>query len=118
MEAVTQWLNSLPVSGTEWIFVILFVVLDVGLGTFKAWSTGTISSSIARQGVMHKMGYFGAMALCTLIDFAQEFLNLGFQTPTLTICAVMICLTEAFSVCEHIQEMNPDIDFSFLKRGE
>lgn len=118
MEAVTLWLNSVPVSNVEWIITICFICLDVLLGTVHAWLTNSISSSKARNGVMHKMGYLGAMLLCSLIDAAQSYLDLGFAAPTLAICTVMICLTEIFSICEHITEMNPDINLGFLEKSK
>lgn len=115
MENILNFLNSMPMQGTEWIITTCFIVLDVLVGTCHAWATKTISSVKARQGVMHKMGFLGAMLLCTLIDVAQAFLDLGFVAPTLTLCCIMICLTEVFSICEHIQEMNPEINLHFLE---
>lgn len=118
MEAVTLWLNSVPASGVEWLLALAFIVLDVIIGTCHAWATNTISSTKARQGIMHKMGYLGAMLLCTLIDIAQGYLNLGFSAPTLAVCSIMICLTEIFSICEHIEAMNPDINLRFLEQNK
>lgn len=115
---IMRWLNSIPMQGAEWIITLCFIALDVLVGTCRAWANKTISSTKARQGVMHKMGFLGALLLCTLIDTAQGFLDLGFVAPTLTICCIMICLTEIFSICEHIQKMNPEIDLHFLEINE
>lgn len=104
--------------GIEWLIALCFIALDVLIGTCKAWAKGEISSKVARQGVMHKMGFIGALALCTLIDFSQRYLDLGFSVPTLAACVIMVSLCECYSIMEHIQDMNPDINLRFLKGND
>lgn len=115
IDTVTQWLTEIPIDAALWCVVMAFIILDVLVGTVKAFITHTVSSEKARKGVLHKMGFIGAMLLCTCIDIAQGVADLGFTVPTLTVCAVMIILCEIFSLCEQIHEMNPDINLSFLE---
>lgn len=102
-------------TGFQWGITLCFIGLDVALGTVKAFLTGTVSSQKARQGVMHKLGFVGAMTLCALIDVAQTQLDLGFRAPVFLTCCVMICLCEIFSICEHLNDMNPQINLNFLQ---
>lgn len=118
IETISSWLQSVPVDSALWILVLVFIVLDVVAGTVKAIITKTVSSEKARKGVMHKMGYIFAMLMCTFIDIAQSIADLGYTVPLLEVCAVMICITEIFSLCEHIKELNPDIKLDFLHTKE
>lgn len=114
IETVSSWLQSVPLDSALWVLVLVFIVLDVVAGTVKAIITKTVSSEIARKGVMHKMGYILAMLMCTLIDIAQTITDLEYTVPLLKLCTGMICTAEIFSLCEHIKELNPDIKLNFL----
>lgn len=114
IEIVAHWLQTIPTDTALWCVVLVFIALDVIVGTVKAWLTGTISSEKARKGVMHKTGFIVVMTLCTLIDIAQNVADIGFSVPVLGACSVMIICCEIFSLCEHIQQLNPDIDLKFL----
>lgn len=118
IETITGWLASMQTDTALWILVLLFISLDVILGTVKAWSKGEISSKKARQGVMHKMGFIGAMLLCNLVDIAQGIADFGYQVPVTLLCAIMIVTCEVMSICEHVQEMNPGIDLRFLESAK
>lgn len=121
VEWLTGLLESWPQDVTLWAVVMVFVALDVVLGTVKAWITRTLSSSKAREGILHKMGFLGAMLLCTLIDVVQGLSigpELGFTVPVSLLCAAMIVMCEVMSICEHIKDMNPEIDLKFLDRLE
>lgn len=121
VEWLTGLLESWPQDVTLWAVVMVFVALDVILGTVKAWITRTLSSSKAREGILHKMGFLGAMLLCTLIDVVQGLSigpELGFTVPVSLLCTTMIVMCEVMSICEHIKDMNPEIDLKFLDRLE
>lgn len=118
IDNIGSWLANLPLDAALWLVVIVFIAFDVILGTVKAWSKKELSSSIARQGVMHKMGFLAAMLLCSIIDIAQNVADFGYSVPTTLLCAVMIVACEIMSICEHIAEMNPDINLEFLKKHE
>lgn len=119
IDILSHWLASLPTDEALWILVLVFIFLDVVLGTFRAALNHNLSSTIARQGIMHKIGFIGAMFLCNLIDVAQGVGNigemLGYTVPVTALCAAMIITCEVISICESIQAMNPNIDLKFLK---
>ncbi len=115
IDVIAHWLMGLPTDSALWLIVVVFILLDVFLGTLKAFLTSTLSSKVARTGIMHKMGFLGAMLLCNIIDIAQCVGDFGFQVPVSGLCAVMIVACEVMSICEHIQELNPDINLDFLE---
>lgn len=118
IETITELLKTIPSDCTFWIITCVFIALDVIVGTTKAIITKTVSSEKARQGVMHKTGFIFVMLLCSCIDIAQQIIDLGFQIPLLGAATFMICATEIFSIAEHIKELNPDINLSFLQHKE
>lgn len=118
IDALTGMLQTLPTDAALWLVVCVFIALDVILGTVKAAMTKTLSSSIARQGIMHKIGFIGALLLCNFVDIAQGVADFGFQVPVSGLCAVMIVACEVLSICEHIHELNPDIDLAFLEKSK
>ena len=122
IEQIINWIQTIPINSACWILVITFIGLDVVIGTFKAYITKTISSAKARQGLMHKTSFIGALLLCNLIDIAQSITvikdALGFTIPISTLCSIMIISCEIMSICEHIKELNPDIKLDFLKKED
>lgn len=118
IDYLTHWLTTLPTDEALWVLVLVFIALDVILGTIRAALKHELSSEKARQGVMHKMAFIGVMFLCNLIDVAQGVGHLGemlgYTVPVTALCAVMIITCEIISVCENIQAMNPNIDLKFL----
>lgn len=114
IDAIVGWLESIPWDSALWVVVLIFIALDVLVGTVQAILTKTVSSEKARKGVLHKMGFITAMLICTFIDIAQQIADIGYSVPVLGFCAVMIIVCEIFSLCEHAKEMNPDIKLDFL----
>lgn len=118
IETIGNWIQTIPSDAAAWAAIAVFIALDVILGTVKAAIRKELSSAKARQGLMHKAGFVGAMLLCNLIDIVQRSFDLGYSVPLTTGCAVMICACEIMSICEHIQELNPEINLSFLKKHD
>ena len=122
LEIISQWLQSIPTNSACWLLITLFIILDVVLGTIKAYLNKSLSSEVARKGVMHKIGFFGSMLLCNLIDLAQGITPikdaLGVQIPTSIVCACMIILCEIMSIYENVKELNPNVDLEFLDDKE
>lgn len=119
LETISQWLQSIPINSACWLLITSFVLLDFITGTLKAFFNNELSSTKARQGIMHKVGFFGSMLLCNLIDIAQSITiikdTLGFTVPLSTICAVMIISCEIMSIYENVKAMNSQIDIDPLK---
>lgn len=111
----------MPTDEALWVLVLMFITLDVMLGTIRAVINHELSSTIARQGTMHKMGFIGAMLLCNIIDIAQGIGHvnemLGYAVPVTALCTTMIISCESISIAESIQAMNPNIDLKFLDKS-
>ena len=121
LDPITKWLISIPTDEALWVLVLMFITLDVMLGTTRAAINRELSSTMARQGIMHKMGFIGAMLLCNIIDIAQGIGHvnemLGYAVPVTALCTTMIISCESISIAENIQAMNPDIDLKFLDKN-
>lgn len=122
LDIISSWVQSLPVNSACWLLVVLFVVLDFALGTIKSYLNKSLDSRIMREGIMHKIGFFGALILCNLIDIAQSVAAfdsiLGFSVPVSIVCSAMIIICEIMSVYENIKAMNPDVKLDFLEKDE
>lgn len=101
-----------------YLITFAFILLDILTGVTQALKNKTLSSVIMREGIYHKLGYVLIMALAALIEYGVLYLDLGFTTPIIAPCAVMICLTETISVAENLERINPELAehgfFTFL----
>ena len=86
-----------------------FIALDFVTGLIKALETRTFTSTKMRQGLFHKAGLILCMILGFLVDYAQEYLDLGITVPVAAAICVYICLTEITSVIENVCKINPQI---------
>lgn len=87
----------------------LFIFMDILTGVVQAIKNKTLSSTIMREGLYHKLGYVLTVALGGLCEWGIIFLDLGFTTPLVMPICVLICLTETLSIIENISRINPDL---------
>ena len=78
--------------------LVLLVALDVLGGLIQAFYEKRLNSSIMRQGLIRKTGYFAAIALAVLVDRALFQSAPAFRTLVLS----YLCVNEALSVLEHL----------------
>ena len=62
-----------------------------------------------RKGLYHKFGSIMLVVLAYLIDYAQRYVDLGFQVPIAAGVCVYIILMELGSIVENIGKINPDL---------
>lgn len=103
-----------------WIFCFL---LDYLSGTAAARKAGEWSSSIAREGVWHKLGEIFAVLVAALCDIALKIvvssgLDLGFELPTLITPIVLLwyIITELGSIAENAEKMGAPVP-KWIKNG-
>lgn len=91
-------------------FVLAFIALDVVTGFAKAAHNREISSTAMRQGLYHKVGMIGALALAYLCQLATIALDLpeGFNAVYAGV-AVYLVLVEVASVLENLCELSPEL---------
>lgn len=90
------------------------MVLDMATGLAKGAASGALDSKKMREGLWHKAGFAGLVALAYMLQIAQGFMDLGMEVPTVAAVCVFIVLTEAVSICENLCELNPAIASSPL----
>lgn len=86
------------------------VILDVIFGISNALMTKNFSSTVLRDGIVHKLSEFGIIAVGVIVDgllFAG--LDLGFNGPVLAFFLLALIVMELGSIMEILAEMNPEL---------
>ncbi len=91
------------------LLTCLFIVFDSIAGNISAVANHVWKSSEMRKGLYHKFGSIMLVTLAYLIDYAQKFVDLGFQVPVASGVCVYIILMELGSIIENIGKINPDL---------
>lgn len=101
------------VENMDYILVpLLFTLADIVSGVACVLAkdgVGGLSSSKAREGLIHKVSFIMILALGVLIDYAETRVNLGITIPVGGIFAAYISATELVSIYENIRSINPDL---------
>ena len=96
--------------------VCMFVVMDLATGITQAIANKTLDSSKMRAGLWHKCGFIMAIILASLVEWAMQFIDLGFTLPLFVPVCVFIILTEIVSIFENICLLSPELANSKLAR--
>lgn len=107
--------------GLPFCAVLVFVALDVVFGFAGAVVNKEVSSQKMREGVGHKLGIIGAIALAMVVEACCDYVDLGIDVPVVGATAAYLVLMEAWSVCENLVKMNPELEslpvFSLIKKA-
>lgn len=98
----------------DWhVYVLIFalIVIDYVLGVVGAVISKTFSSSVMRQGLIHKFTYLVAIVIAEIIVLLSGYLDLGFDfgDAIVGLVCVWISLTEIGSILENIVKINPKL---------
>ena len=85
----------------------VMMVLDVIVGFAGAIKHKDVQSGKLRDGLWHKAGFVGIIALAYVIQYAAQFVDLGFEVPTVIAVCAYVILTEIVSVFENLCVLNP-----------
>lgn len=88
---------------------LALVVLDIVTGTVAAGMNGTLSSKVARMGLMHKSAYLMCIALANILDNAQTIVDLGLGVHLQDLACYYIIICETLSIVENIAKINPEL---------
>lgn len=93
------------------IYMILCasVILDIATGIAQAVANQSLDSTVLRNGLFHKLSYFFAVMLALLLEWACNYLDLGFSIELFIPLAAYIVITESISVLENIVRLNPEL---------
>lgn len=97
----------------------VMMVLDIITGLAGAAKENAVQSGRMREGLWHKAGYFGLIALAAAYEVATVWINfevaeLGIgmtapEIPAVTAVCAFVVLTEVVSIVENLCVLNPDI---------
>lgn len=96
----------------DWFMVVsalLFVCFDFLTGIIKAIKNKNVSSSVMREGLLHKVAFVLIIILAIMCEAAMTHLDLGITVPLIAPVCVYIILTEVASILENIGEINPEL---------
>ena len=98
----------------DWhVYVLIFalIVIDYVLGVICAVINKTFSSSVMRQGLVHKFTYLVAIVIAEIIVLLSGYFDLGFDfvDAIVGLVCVWISLTEIGSILENIVKINPKL---------
>lgn len=86
-----------------------FMLLDILTGLVKAFKEKKYTSTVMREGLFHKCALILCIVFGLLVDYAQEFMDLGVTAPITMVICVYICLMECGSIIENISGINHEI---------
>lgn len=92
-----------------YIVTACFIALDMITGLIKAIKEKAYCSSIMREGLFHKSGSILCIAFGVLVDYAQNYLDLGVSVPVAVSICAYICIMEIGSIIENVVTINPEI---------
>lgn len=92
------------------VFCLAFILADYVTGVIKAVKQKALDSSKMREGLWHKLGFIGAMALGYGCQLACNFSILpdSFGAIFGAVC-VYVYITEAISIFENLCELSPEL---------
>lgn len=93
---------------------LALIGLDIGTGVLGAIVNGTLSSKVARQGLMHKSAYLACILLALILDNAQLIIDLQMPVNLQKLACGYICMVEVFSITENLAIINPELRDSRL----
>lgn len=104
----------MPMGAIDWhvyALILALVVIDYVLGVTKSVISKAFSSSVMRQGLVHKATYLVVIILAEIVVMLSGYLDLGFQyAGVLTgLVCVWISITEIGSILENVVAINPDL---------
>lgn len=91
------------------LITFCFITLDFITGMIKAIKEKNFNSSKMREGLINKIGSIMIIILGYLIDYTQNFVDLGFTIPVSNAIDTYIILMEIGSIVENVGKINPNI---------
>lgn len=94
--------------------VAAFVVMDLVTGVLQAVANKTLDSTKMRAGLWHKCGFIMIVILASLVEWAMQFVDIGFTLPLFVPVCVFLILTEIVSIFENVCKLSPELANSKL----
>ena len=91
------------------VIPLIMMCFDVLSGVIKAIKQKELSSTKAREGLYHKMGFVILLLFSLFLTYSQSYINLGIDIPILQATAIYICCTELISTLENLRQISPEL---------
>ena len=91
------------------VVVMIFVVLDYATGVINAALKKQVSSEKMRTGLARKFTYIIVLFVALVVEYAAQWLDMGFTLPVYIPVCVAIALIELTSVLENCTKINPSL---------
>lgn len=98
-EVITNIISVINDSKTAFIICSVMIVADTVSGYIKAFKTKTYNSTINRDGIAKKMGWF----LMLFLGIAVEYI--AHTNVLILIVAFNCCITEFMSIIENLYDL-------------
>ena len=96
--------------------VTAFIAMDLVTGVMQAVANKALDSTKMRAGMWHKCGFIMIIILAALVEWAMQFIDLGFTLPLFVPVCVFIILTEIVSIFENVCKLSPELANSKLAK--
>lgn len=100
------------------VIVLVFAFLDIISGTLKAFKLNTFSSSLMREGLMHKAATMLVMVCAGVCDVFRTGagVELPFGAGIVDAFGVVVIVMEICSILENCIDVNPELGNMKLMR--
>ena len=92
-----------------YLITALFMLLDVVTGLVRAFKEKIYTSTVMREGLYHKCGYILCIILATMVDYSQNYIDLGVNIPIFESICVYVVFNEIGSIIENLALINPEL---------
>lgn len=118
IDVFIQPLRDNGAAQVAFIAFVILMVLDILLGLAAAARNNEVSSSKMREGLWHKTGELGVVAIGDVLDGALlGGVDLGFSAPVTMAMLVYLIVNEALSCFENACKLDPEIAKSPLAKA-
>ena len=99
-----------------YVCLLALVVIDYVTGIVGAVVNNNFSSSVMRQGLLHKMAYVVCFVIGFIVNIMCDYIDLGFiyGASILSLISVWVAVTEVSSILENVCVINPELKDSAL----
>lgn len=92
-----------------YLMVACFIALDFITGLAKAFKEKNYNSCTMREGLFHKTGSALCVVFGVLVDYGQQYIDIGVSVPVASAICGYIIIMECGSIIENIGAINPEI---------
>lgn len=104
-----QWYQVFLTCKLAILITCIFIVFDILSGIAGGVKEKKVNSTALREGLWHKSGFIGLIALAYLLEVTSLYIEIGIEIPSVLCVCVYIILTECVSIFENLCILNPGI---------